>query len=328
MLHGNMIIIKRWTPREEHGKTTNIHQYWAGGKMMNNTESHSWISGGLTPTAGIWTTSRRSTSPTRHIITKEAVTRIPSQWRAAIQITNQDQWLIEDYRATTKALVTLRAEQDRNPTFIPKLLRTGQRKTRPSKKFGIAQWTMENVLLRIGFVIFSVMVTKLVATRRSNLNGKTLVGRIINGMIIPGKIENGEQWVRQFFYREWRFPNKPRECAQNTSPHAHFPSFVSPCESSSCSAPVWHFFTCTARACGSSLGWSSRYDRRVLRASQQNILSTSCLSLVFRLHLLSVRRHLHPGHLLQMIGIRPTSKRMDSFGPLATRHPGTLLKAK
>ena len=38
-------------------------------------------------------------------------------------------WKREDCRATTKALVTLRAEQGRNPTFIAKSLRTRQRNT-------------------------------------------------------------------------------------------------------------------------------------------------------------------------------------------------------
>ena len=63
---------------------------------------------------------------------------------------------------------------------------------------------LENVLLGIDFVIFFVMVTKLVATRRSrffknvntrgkNLNGTTLVVKITNGTIILGKIENGDK---------------------------------------------------------------------------------------------------------------------------------------
>ena len=43
------------------------------------------------------------------------------------------------------------------------------------------------------------------------------------------------------------------------------------------------FFTCTIRACDSRLGPSSRDDRRVLRVSQQNILSTHrvCIDSIF-----------------------------------------------
>ena len=87
--------------------------------------------------------------------------------------------------------------------------------SRPSKKFRITQWKLENVLLWTDFVIFFVMVTKLVATRRSrdkknvntngkNLNGKTLVGKITNGMIFLGNIENGDQRVRVSFFKGFR----------------------------------------------------------------------------------------------------------------------------
>ena len=166
----NKIIIKQWTPREEHGKTTNIPRYWAGVKKLNNTEIHSCISGGLRH-------SRRYLDYLTTIgISHKAPYHQRGRYENTITMKSSDpnhqpgpMWKREDYRATTKALVTHFAEQGRNP--IPKPLRTRQRNTM-GPDFGMAQRELENVLARTDFVIFFVNVTKLVATRRSRLSKK------------------------------------------------------------------------------------------------------------------------------------------------------------
>ena len=110
----------------KNNKHTSISSRW---KKMNNTESHSWISGGLRHTECIWTTSRRSTSPTTPYHQRNRYDTTITVGSSSPNHQSGPMWQREDYRVTTKGLVNLLAEQGRNQTFIPKLLRTRQRST-------------------------------------------------------------------------------------------------------------------------------------------------------------------------------------------------------
>ena len=84
-------------------------------------------------------------------------------------------------------------------------------------------------LLRHGHKIGGNTTLKTLKNAKSKtLNGKTLVGKITDGMIILAKIESACQCVIMRFvfevvaYREWRFLVSDGECTQNTSLHAHF----------------------------------------------------------------------------------------------------------
>ena len=110
----------------KNNKHTSVLSRW---KKMNNTESHSWIWGGLRHTAGIWTSSRRSMSPTTPYHQRNRYDNTTTLKSSDPNHQSGPMWQREDYRATSKGLVNLRAEHGRNPTFIPKLLRTRQRNT-------------------------------------------------------------------------------------------------------------------------------------------------------------------------------------------------------
>ena len=74
-----------------------------------------------------------------------------------------------DCRATTNALMSLREEQGSTNTFVQKKYEDQAEKhigPSTSTKSGMAQPKLEDVLLRTNFVLFVVMVTKVVATRR------------------------------------------------------------------------------------------------------------------------------------------------------------------
>ena len=73
------------------------------------------------------TTLRRSTSPTPHHGTRGTRTRAPSRWYAMMMIAKLDRCEHEKTKSTTQTLRSLRQEQGRQNSFIPKNERVRQR---------------------------------------------------------------------------------------------------------------------------------------------------------------------------------------------------------
>ena len=118
--------------------------------------------------ADIWTTSRRSTSLTPHSGIRGTGTRAPSRWGATMRIVKLDQRKQEkDFNTTTKFLASLRQDQGRQNSFIPKNERMRQRPfdeaLRPELK--LDESNLENLLLATFFLF--IISTKLVAARTS-----------------------------------------------------------------------------------------------------------------------------------------------------------------
>ena len=79
-------------------------------------------------------------------------------------------WKREDYRVTTKAVLSLREEQGRTNTYIPKIYEVQAEKhigPRHSTKTGMAEPTLENAPLNTVFGLFFVMVAELVGRHSS-----------------------------------------------------------------------------------------------------------------------------------------------------------------
>ena len=102
------------------------------------------------------------------------------------------------------------------------------------------------------------------------------------------------------FFTKNKFLCERREVyTEHFTSHAHFSRcLASLCQFVSLRSVVSSLFTCTTRACGSR--YKLFFVIHVSCAHPNKIFSihTSCLSLVFRLCLLSVRLHHHPRHLL------------------------------
>ena len=116
-------------------------------------------------TAGTWTTSRRSTSPTTRPITKK------SWYESTITMKSNDpnsqsgpMWKREDYRAITKAVLSLCEEQGRTNTYIPKKWDQAEKHGGPrtARKTGKAEPRLENMLLNADIVLFFFKVAELV----------------------------------------------------------------------------------------------------------------------------------------------------------------------